>query len=244
MRPDHWLRTGPNGSDLLFLLIGPSIAVFAVLLGGIILHLTGKAIRWSTAAQFFAACYASGIALSLFLERHQIEPNGHTLVQGLIGLVAVAISAIFLLQFAKSGMLVNLRMGLYNAIAGGTIMIPQRTDKMRASSLGLMAVAAIHSPWVYSYPPFVSLSILGGLLSLGCVVEANIAHTLIRRTLSVGTLMCLLITAFGVYQIKIGYRDHSFPLLVIGIVTVAFFGLGTAVVITRGSWSERHPRQR
>jgi hypothetical protein len=243
MRPNHSL-TKADRSDLLCLLIGPSVAVFAVLLGGIMLHLREREMIWPPAAQFFAACYASGIALSLFLERHQIEANRHTLVQTLIGLVAVAISGIFLLQFAKSGVLTDLRMGLYNAIAGGIIMIPRRTDKMRACALCLMAVAAIHGPVVYGHPPFVSLSILWGLLGLGCVVEANVAHSFIRRTLSLGTLMCLLVTAFGAYQIQVGYHDHSFPLLVIGIVTVAFFGLGTAMVITRGSWSERHTKHR
>jgi hypothetical protein len=243
MRSDHSATSGTSGSELLLLLIGPSVAVFAVVLGGIMLHLRGEAITWPAAAQLFAACYASGIALSLFLERHRFEASNHALVQALLGFIALAICGVFLLQFTKNGMLADLRIGLYNAIAGGIIIIPRRTDKMRALALGLMALAALHGPLVYIHPPFISLSILWIVFGISCMMEVKFAHAAIRRTFSVGTLVCLLIIGFGIYQIQIGYQSHSFPLLAIGIITVAFFGLGTAVVITRGSWSERHSRR-
>lgn len=107
-----------------------------------------------------------------------------------------------------------------------------------------MAIAAIHPPLVSTRPPFVTLSIVWAVLGLSCVFQTDAWRIAIRRVFSVGTFFCLLCTAFGVYQVEIGYRTGSLALLVIGTVTIALCGTGTAVVIIRGSWSERHARRR
>lgn len=135
MRTRRFARTGPNGTDhseLFPLLVGPSVALFAILLGVIILHSRGATVRWWDAAEFFAACYASGIAISLFLERHRSYPKEHALLEMLIGLVALGVSSVFLRDFASSRTWMDLRIGLYSAISGAIIITPRRTDWMRA----------------------------------------------------------------------------------------------------------------
>ena len=237
-------KPGADRSKLFLLFIGPCMGFFALALEVIISYSAGSATKWSQAGQWFAACYAIGLTVSLFLERNY-PPGGdneNRLPEIFISLLGFVVSVVFLLAFANSRALMDLRIGSYNAIAAGTFMVRRRTDRIRALTFGLLAIVAIHSPLVTTRPPFISLSIFWAVLGVSCVVGTNVSNNTVRRAFSVPVLACALCTAFGAYELLVAYRTKSLAGLVIGTITVGFFGVGTAIVMIRGSWWERRAK--
>jgi hypothetical protein len=226
-------------------LLGPCFGLFAILLVAGLHYTNPSAVEWSAAKHYFTACYASGIAVTLFLERYYpTDVYRKRLLEALASLVGFAVSALFFVTFATSLLWRDLNVAFYSAVAAAVVMIPRRTDTIRALALVLMAIAAIHQPLVSARPPFLSLTVLWTALGISCVLKDGISHSTIGRAFSVPSLACVLCATFGVYQVSVARETGSLLIFTFGATTIIFFGIGTAVIIVRGTWWERQRRRR
>jgi len=159
-----------------------------------------------------------------------------------IALVGLGISTAFLFQFAYTRVWTDLRYGLFGIIASGAILVPRRTDKIRALAFALMGIVTIQTPVVASRPPFVSLAIVCAAAALACLLPVGETHTAIRWLFSAPTIVCMFLTAVGLFGLHTAYQASSTSGLVIFSATVLFFGIGTVAIVVWGPSWEQHPK--
>ncbi len=244
MRNRH--HSNARVSRLPLLLVVLFVAVLSFPLGMIIEHLSiGAPLSYWQALRISALCYSVGLAALLFIERdeHWTQAlDDHRPLEAVMALIGLGIAMSFLLQFRHAHVWADLRYGLFSAVASGAILIPRRTDKIRAAAFALMSVGAIQTPLLGSRPPFVSLAIVCGAAAVACLLPRGGSHTAIRRLFSAPTIVCIFLTAVGLYGLRTAYRISSTSGLVIFSATVLFFGIGTIAIVVWGPSWERHSR--
>jgi hypothetical protein len=226
-------------------LIGPGVGLALVSLTNV--FRSGRApMGWRESVELFAASYAAGVSVSLYLERY--FPAGarstRRIVEALSAAVGFAAALALLSILASSRRWVEAGLGLSTAVAAAGLLVPERSDRVRALVLAVMAVAALRWPPVIARPPFISLSIFWGALALGCAIGDRPRRTVIRRLFSVGVLAGLVCAAFGVYMLEVEYALGSPVGLLLGGAIVIMGAGGSVVIVVCGTWPERQARQR
>jgi hypothetical protein len=234
----------PGRLGLVLVLIGPISGSVAVLFAALLLRSAQLQMRSEAAGRIFAACYAIGSSVSLFLERERAQPSRKIArsIEVAVGIVGLCIAFSLLLSSIRAPEWSDVRIGLYNAIVGAALIFPRRTDRVGAATFILLAIAAIRWPLLSTHFPFISLTIFWIALALACLMRVPNAHTIVSRVFSVAVFANVACVAFGIYVLTIAYPSESVPGMLIGTLTVLFCGAGILLIIARGTWSERHPR--
>jgi hypothetical protein len=223
-----------------------TFAALSVPIRAIAEYTASGSVPYSQALRISGLCYAIGLAALLFIESEQRwtnTPDDRRPLEVIIALVGLGVSIAFLIQFAYARVFGDLRYGLLSAIASGTLLIHRRTDKIRALAFALMSVATVQSPLVSSRPPFISLAVVCGAAAAACLLPVSESQTAIRRLFSPPSIVCMFLAAMGLYEFNIAWHTSSKFGLLVSSATVFFFGVGTVVIVMRGTWAERHSRR-
>jgi hypothetical protein len=233
-------------SRLALLLVVPAVAILSFPLGLIIEHnaIVALSSTWQL-LRISALCYSVSLAAFLFIERDERwtqEPQEYRRLEVVIALVGLGIATAFLVQFANTRVWADLRYGLFSAIVSGAVLVPQRTDKIRALAFGLTSIATIQMPLLALHPPFVSLAIVCGAAAVICLFPLSRSRTALRRFFSAPVIVGMFLTAFGFYGLHTAYQMSSTSGLVIFSATVLFFSVGTIAIVVWGPSWERHSK--
>lgn len=235
--PSRWAAFVP--------LMGPGLGLALVSLTAVLR--SGRApMGWPESARVFASGYATGVSVSLYLERYfrAAALRTHRIIESLGAAVGFAAVLVIVWMFASGRPLAEPAVGLCSAIAAASLLVRERTDRIRALVLALMAAVAFHWPPVSVRPPFISLSIFWGVLAVECLIGVNRHRTAVRRFFSVGVLTNLVVAAFGAYALQVAYAVGSSLGLLLGGAMLMLGAAGTVVIVLRGTWPERQARQR
>ena len=234
-------RSYSRGSRRPLLLGLLTFAALSIPLGAIVEYTTSSAAPYLQALQISGLCYAVGLAGLLFIEsehRWTDATDDQRPLEVIMALIGLGISIAFLIHFAHARTFADLRYGLLSAIVSGTFLIPRRTDKIRALAFALMAVATVQFPLVSSRP---TLHISGSCLWCRRI---GLSFTYGRETDSDSAASAndpLYVSycngsLWAPYSIS---NDFTSGLVIFG-ATALFFGVGTVVIVIRGTWWERH----
>ncbi len=236
MKPKH-SRQAPQ---LSFLLAAPSLAVLLLAAYAVVALFAGMTLTWWQALSPSLSSYPVVLAACLFIEDDdslKSVASGEPL-RILVGLGGLVISAVFLFRSYDTHALSDLRFGIFSAIASAATVLPRRTERVRALAFGLMAIAETHRPLLALSPPFVSLGLLSAFAAAVCLIRAGVTHRLIRRVFT--ALPALFLAVSGVYGLPGVYRAWPPIALVLYVAAILFFGIGTVVIMARGtSWERR-----
>ncbi len=228
-----------------WLLLAPCIAVLTLGLSAVKPDFSGVTRPAWDALRSSVGSYVVALAVFLFVERFYWTktPDCNRFLEVFIGIVGLIASAFFVVEFFVGGLISDLRFGGFGAVASIAAMIPRRTDRTRAIAFGIMAVAETHRPFVAIHPPYVSMGILSVAAALICLVHLRVGRTTFRRTFSIGTALGIFMTLLSVGAFNIAYEKGWTGGLLISIIAILYFAGGTILIIARGDWFERHPRQ-
>jgi len=197
-------------------------------------------------AELFAASYAAGVSVGLYLERYHLATPGkiHRAVEVLAAAVGFTASVVLLWVFASGRPLAEPGLGLCSAAAAAGLLVRERSDRVRALVLAVMAAATFRWPLVSGWPPFISLSIFWGALAVGCLIGDHRHRTAVRRLFSVGVLGGVVCAVFGVYALRIACAVGSGAGLLLSGAMLVLGAAGSVVIVLRGPWPERQARRR
>lgn len=161
----------------------------------------------------------------------------------LVALIGLAVSTCFIFHWINVRSAYDLRLAAFVAVSSAAFLVPRRTDRTRALAFTAMAVVMAHRPFVAIRPPYVSVAVLSATAAVLCLIKTEGGHVAIRRMFSAGALLGGVLTAMGVFGVMAAYQRGS-PgwVLLTSLATLYFLG-GMVVLITRGSWRERHSRR-
>lgn len=217
--------------------LGLSIASLAA-----VLRASRPPMEWPEAVEVFAGGYATGVSVTLYVERYcrAAALGSYRIIESSGAGVGFATVLALVWAFASGRPLADPALDLCSAIAAAALLIRERTDRVRALVLILMAIAVFHWPPVSVHFPFISLSIFWVVLAVGCLTGGHGHRTAVHRLFSVGVLTNLIVAAFGVYALRLAYTVGSPLGLLLGGAMLILGTMGTAVIVLRGPWLEQH----
>ncbi len=232
-----------EASQLPLLFAAPALAILLLAAYAVVALFRGTTLPWWQALSLSLSTYPVVLAAVLFIED---DDSLESVASGelwriLLGLGGLAISAFLVFQWYGTHVLSDIRFGLFSAIASAATLFPRRTQHMRALAFALMAIAETHRPLVALNPPFVSLGLLSAFAAIVCLIRAGITHTLIRRALT--ALPALFLAISGVCGLPAVYQAWPPIGLVLYVAAILFFGIGTVIIIARGTAWERHAKR-
>ena len=188
---------------------------------------------------------AIGLALSLLLENeHQPSVGGSRPFEIAISLIGFGISLAFVIEFIRHDNLSALGEALFLIAPSGSFIIPHRTDQTRAIALVIMACGVFSRPLVYSFPPFVSVSILLVASALYCMLRSRVERPLIKARIVIIAAAGAVGTVIGIYGLVVASRIGSPSGILIFSVAILFFGGGAALRIAFGdNWRRRRAKR-
>ena len=234
------------GSRALWLLFAPCVAALILAVSAVIAYSNnGAAGAWLQALRTSAASYGAALAVLLFAERSYWpqSPDESRSLEVLIALIGLAVSACFIFQWIDGRSFSDLRLGAFGTVSSAAFLIPRRTDRTRALAFAIMAIVMAHNPLVAIRPPYVSVTVLSAAAAALCLIQTKGGHAAIRRVFSVGALLGGMLTVMGVYGVTAAYQAGSSGWVLLTCLATLYFLVGTVVVITRGSWWERHSKR-
>jgi hypothetical protein len=233
-------------SRVLWLLFPPCVAVLIFALSAAIAYSSdGANGSWLQALRSSAMAYGVAMAALLFVERNYWpqSPNENRFLEVLIALLGIAVSMCFIFQWIDGRSLSDLRLAAFGTASSAAFLVPQRTDRIRALAFATMAIVMAHRPLVELRPPYGSVAVLSAAAAGLCLLRPKGGHVTIRRVFSAGAFLGVMLTVMGVYGVAAAYQTGSGGWVFLTVLATLYFLVGTVVVITRGSWWERHPKR-
>lgn len=226
------------------LVAGPFVGLSGLIIGWTTAPTLVLAQRLQYAATLGAMSYVIVIAAGLFLEGELWErtPEFYRPLEIANSITTLAISGLFLAEFAASGSSSYLRMALFGAFAGAGALVTRRTDRARVAVFGAMAIVTIHRPVLTLRPPFVPLGLLCAIAAVVCLIRITRgrAATGVQKGLPLmpsatypRMLVSALLTTVSLYMLIVTYRfPQPFPWWIF-IIPAALFGGATGYHFAR-----------